>query len=44
MRCGGTALSAEGGSQDRDAAVTRALEAIRAGRMVILVDEADREN
>jgi 3,4-dihydroxy 2-butanone 4-phosphate synthase/GTP cyclohydrolase II len=36
-------LSAES-SQDRDAAVTRALEAIRAGRMVILVDDEDREN
>jgi len=36
-------LSADAG-QDRDAAVTRALEAIRAGRMVILVDDEDREN
>jgi 3,4-dihydroxy 2-butanone 4-phosphate synthase/GTP cyclohydrolase II len=34
-------LSAE---EDRDANVTRALEAIRAGRMVILVDDEDREN
>jgi 3,4-dihydroxy 2-butanone 4-phosphate synthase/GTP cyclohydrolase II len=33
-------LSAEG----RHAAVERALEAIRAGRMVILVDDEDREN
>ena len=31
-------------AEDRDAAVTRALEAIRAGRMVILVDDEDREN
>jgi 3,4-dihydroxy 2-butanone 4-phosphate synthase / GTP cyclohydrolase II len=43
-------LSAEGRSDggrsrdDRDAAVTRALEAIRAGKMVILVDDEDREN
>jgi 3,4-dihydroxy 2-butanone 4-phosphate synthase/GTP cyclohydrolase II len=29
---------------DRHAAVTRAVEAIRAGRMVILVDDEDREN
>jgi 3,4-dihydroxy 2-butanone 4-phosphate synthase/GTP cyclohydrolase II len=31
-------------SADADATVTRALEAIRAGRMVILVDDEDREN
>ncbi len=37
-------MSAETGAEDRDAAVTRALEAIRAGRMVILVDDEDREN
>ena len=37
-------MSAEASNQDRDAAVTRALEAIRAGRMVILVDDEDREN
>ncbi len=37
-------MSADAGSQDRDAAVARALEAIRAGRMVILVDDEDREN
>ena len=30
-------------SADADATVTRALEAIRAGRMVILVDDEDRE-
>jgi len=36
-------LSADA-AEDRDAAVTRALEAIRAGRMVILVDDEDREN
>jgi 3,4-dihydroxy 2-butanone 4-phosphate synthase/GTP cyclohydrolase II len=31
-------------SAEADATVTRALEAIRAGRMVILVDDEDREN
>ena len=30
--------------EDRDRAVSRAIEAIRAGRMVILVDDEDREN
>jgi 3,4-dihydroxy 2-butanone 4-phosphate synthase / GTP cyclohydrolase II len=29
---------------ERNAAVTRAIEAVRAGRMVILVDDEDREN
>ncbi|HVT09812.1 MAG TPA: 3,4-dihydroxy-2-butanone-4-phosphate synthase [Polyangia bacterium] len=40
-------MSADGGGasrEDRDAAVARAIEAIRAGRMVILVDDEDREN
>ena len=39
-------MSAEGGAsrEDRDAAVAGAIEAIRAGRMVILVDDEDREN
>ena len=37
-------MSVEHGAEDRDAAVVRALEAIRAGRMVILVDDEDREN
>jgi 3,4-dihydroxy 2-butanone 4-phosphate synthase/GTP cyclohydrolase II len=40
-------LSAELGSglgSDRHAAVARAIDAIRAGRMVILVDDEDREN
>ncbi|MES1164908.1 MAG: 3,4-dihydroxy-2-butanone-4-phosphate synthase, partial [Verrucomicrobiota bacterium] len=41
-------MSAEGtggaSRDDRDAAVARAIEAIRAGRMVILVDDEDREN
>jgi len=38
-------LSAETGtSSERQAAVARALDAIRAGRMVILVDDEDREN
>jgi 3,4-dihydroxy 2-butanone 4-phosphate synthase / GTP cyclohydrolase II len=37
-------LSADSASLDRQAAVTRALTAIRAGRMVILVDDEDREN
>jgi 3,4-dihydroxy 2-butanone 4-phosphate synthase/GTP cyclohydrolase II len=39
------ALSAEiSTSSERQAAVVRALDAIRAGRMVILVDDEDREN
>jgi 3,4-dihydroxy 2-butanone 4-phosphate synthase / GTP cyclohydrolase II len=39
------ALSAEAeGARARHAAVERAIEAIRAGRMVILVDDEDREN
>ncbi len=37
-------MSADPVADDRHAAVTRALEAIRAGRMVILVDDEDREN
>ena len=38
-------MSADGPvSRERHAAVERALEAIRAGRMVILVDDEDREN
>ncbi|HEY6477276.1 MAG TPA: 3,4-dihydroxy-2-butanone-4-phosphate synthase [Polyangia bacterium] len=38
-------MSAEGASsRERHAAVERAVEAIRAGRMVILVDDEDREN
>jgi len=39
------ALSAEIGTvSDRQSAVARGLDAIRAGRMVILVDDEDREN
>ncbi|HLK92672.1 MAG TPA: 3,4-dihydroxy-2-butanone-4-phosphate synthase [Polyangia bacterium] len=34
----------QGAAPERHAAVERALEAIRAGRMVILVDDEDREN
>ena len=42
-RSGGTALSAESAAE-RHAAVARAIDAIRAGGMVILVDDEDREN
>jgi 3,4-dihydroxy 2-butanone 4-phosphate synthase/GTP cyclohydrolase II len=37
-------LSADGGAAPRQAAVAQAIDAIRAGRMVILVDDEDREN
>jgi 3,4-dihydroxy 2-butanone 4-phosphate synthase/GTP cyclohydrolase II len=39
-----SADGSQGSASDRDAAVARALDAIRAGRMVILVDDEDREN
>ena len=37
-------MSAESTASERHAAVARAIEAIRSGGMVILVDDEDREN